>query len=336
MPYTNLLNLSPATVVAVLMDDYSKGNATYSITEILRPPQMGALTRRYAGVIVEDVADRMFALYGQIGHEILERAGKAPREVWRRVYEAAGLPWTDKIPLPLAVEERFTFNVGTVTVTGKPDSLLLWPDLSEDGHVGLLLEDYKFTSVWQVVHGPSAEWVAQLNLYALGLRQTDERGPSELRVQAHLRDWLVSRATYNATYPQKQVAIVPIPLWEPAEAQRFLEERVRLHVTADADLASFGPNMLAQCTSEERWSAQPKWAVMRDGKTRAVRVFDNEVAAVAFTVGNASLHVEHRLGLPRRCQMYCPVGKAGLCPQWEAAKIELKSTLDNEERSSVE
>lgn len=328
MPLTNHLNLPPATVVAILMDDYDKGDARYSITELIRPPQMGALMRAYSGAIVEDVSDRLPSLYGQLMHYLLEQAGKAPREVWENVYNSNGLEWNYvEIPIPLAVEERFTFEVSGVKVSGKPDSVLLYPDRS-------LLEDYKLTMVYQVTHGPSAEWVAQANLYRLGLSLSGSPVPDALQVQAHMKDWSIGRAEWDKAYPQHSVALVPIPVWPLEQTQAFLEERVRLHVEADAALAAGDP--LVPCTDEERWTRPTKWAVTSAGRARALRVYDNADEAGQHAATSDKLTVEVRPGLPRRCSLYCGAGRAGVCQQWEAEKVKWAAELEGEGRSSVE
>jgi hypothetical protein len=63
---------------------------------------------------------------------------------------------------------------------------------------------------------------------------------------------------------------------------------------------------IAPCTPEERWAEGDKWAVMKNGRKTAVRVFDTEIDAenCAGELGN-SYYVEHRPAISRKCGDYC-------------------------------
>ena len=60
------------------------------------------------------------------------------------------------------------------------------------------------------------------------------------------------------------------------------------------------------CTAEERWADADKYAVMKNGRKTAVRVFDTLIEAenCAGELGN-SHYVEHRPAVSRKCGKYC-------------------------------
>lgn len=76
MKLTNKHNLPKAFYRAVKNDTYSKGDADYSSTGLLTPPQQAALRKLHSEDVVEDVSDRVWAIMGTSVHAILEQSAK--------------------------------------------------------------------------------------------------------------------------------------------------------------------------------------------------------------------------------------------------------------------
>ncbi len=75
MRITNRHHLPAAIVQAVSIDPYPHGQTgDISATSLIAPPQLVALKRQFADALEEDAADRIWALFGQSIHAILERA----------------------------------------------------------------------------------------------------------------------------------------------------------------------------------------------------------------------------------------------------------------------
>lgn len=215
MKITNKLGLPDALVAAITNDDYTRGDADLSVTQLIAPPRQVELMRQHADDIEEDAADRIWLLMGKVAHGILERAQSTAIR-----------------------EQRMFADIGGMRISGAFDHLSL-----EDG----ALSDYKTCSVWQVKHAhEKPEWEQQLNCYAY-LATAIGYAVKELRIVAICRDWLKSSAEKYADegYPQHQVAVVRIPLWSYAQQLTFLRERVQLHQQAR--------EQLPLCTAEERW-----------------------------------------------------------------------------------
>lgn len=266
MQITNLTNL-PEPLVSAVSRKREPRPGQISVTELISPPQMRALTLRHWAELTEDASDRIWATMGQLMHKLLEEHGRESNEH--------------------LIEHTLSSEVEGVTVTGTLDLY------QREG----VLTDYKFVSVWTTIDGVKREWEQQLNLYAELLRR-HEYPVNRLQIVAIYRDWSKTRAQ-DSSYPQSQVSVLEVPLWAEGEAAKFLEERVRLHRLAEA-------GELIECTAEERWERPTKYALMKRGRKSALKLFDTLEEARA-AISESSHFVETRQGSSVRCDSYCAV-----------------------------
>jgi hypothetical protein len=282
MKITNKLNLPQPLVAAVTNDGYSKGDADISVTELLSPPRQTALKKLHSDEIEEDASERIFSLLGQVIHGILERAT------------------TEGV-----AERRLSIEVGGWTVSGGMD-------LYNEGGI---LSDYKFVTAYKFKGGVAPkEYEEQLNCYAEILR-SNQHPVTCLQIVAILRDWSKLEAARDPEYPQTQVIIVPVPLWEPERARRFISDRVVLHQQARLTLPL--------CSHDDRWAKPDTFAVTKQGAKRASRVYENEDEAVAHAAQDAKLFVSKRPGSNTRCEHYCAVAK--YCTQFHALDADARA-----------
>ena len=285
MQYTNKLNLPAPIVEAVKRDTYSKGKASYSATGLLRPPQMAALYDNYSDFISKDVSQELWTLFGSAVHLILEGT-KAPEYV---------------------TEERLYCSVEGVRLSGQIDVQHIQPDGSR------VLQDYKTRKAYGVMNNDSDE--KQLNIYRYIAMQNDIE-VSGLQVINLIKDWSRHEAERREGYPPNDIYIQDVPIWSDQKIKSFVEERIRLH-----EDAAKGNAIL--CTDDERWLRDEKFAVMKEGRKRAVRVFDSMKEAEVFITAqkDADKHiVDHRRGQPMRCMSFCDV--RDFCPQFATFKQE--------------
>lgn len=281
MNLTNHHNLPDAIVRAVKGFDAaykaSHGKRSdISVTTIIQPPQIAVLKEKHDEELSEDVSERLWALMGNAVHELLAHSESKENAPERLYGDYAG--WV---------------------VSGEYDRMQI---------VGGLLQDYKFMSVWEVVYGLKADREAQLNCLAQ-LAEDNGRPIKKLSVIAILRDWQQSKAQYDdGNYPKVGLVQVPVPLWPTERRLAYLDERVTLHKNARA-------GQIPPCTDEERWYSGNQWAVMKQGNKKATKVFDEELPARNMAMTDKKFYVEHRPGEYKRCESYCAIGKAGLCPQ---------------------
>jgi hypothetical protein len=232
----------PEPLCRAIMRDTYRKAGHISVTALAKPPQMAYLELQHEDKIQVDVSEEIWMLLGTSTHAILERAGMDNA----------------------LMEERLKVNCCGWVVAGKPDLY------EADG----TLTDFKVTSVFSFLLGDKPDWEAQLNCYALLLRVNGFE-VKKLQILAILRDWTKSRSLADADYPQAQALAKPIPLWSHEKTVAYMEERVKLH---QEGLRGVFP----ECTREERWHKDDKWAVKKKGNKRALRVFPSEWEAEAF------------------------------------------------------
>jgi hypothetical protein len=164
-----------------------------------------------------------------------------------------------------------------------------------------VLSDYKTVTVYKFKGGQAPiEYVQQLNCYAAILRAHGEEVKSA-QIVAILRDWSKLEARRDPAYPQSQVIVVPVTLWPALEAQVFLRERVLAHQQAR--------KTLPECSAEDRWERPTKYALMKQGGKRAVKLYDSQADALVHAATNPALYVQDRPGESIRCAAYCSVSK---------------------------
>ena len=291
MKVTNRLNLPQPIVEVLASDNYSKGSADFSATELIDSPRVKQLTKRHYEDITVDCADLLYQFDGKAVHSLLEQA---------EVSEDVGL-----------IEKRLEVQVGTYTISGAID----YYDVKRG-----VIQDYKRVSTWEVVMGIKEEREQQLNIYA-HLARENGWVVNGLEIVYLFRDWSEARATREKDYPQDRAQCVDIPLWSAAKAQDYLEWRVNLHAQASEE----SDTNLPLCLPHERWEEPTTYAVMKQGRKSAVRATDEKgnkflSQEVATTWMNLNVktrsdhHVETRIGEPRRCLKYCNV--ASFCNQW--------------------
>lgn len=287
MKLTNRFKLPEPIVNAVRNDGYTKGDSDISVTELLSPPRQAALKRQHQSEITEDVSDRIWSLLGQSIHTILERANET------------GI-----------AERRLSIEIEGWRVSGGMDLVCAERTLS----------DYKVSTAYKFKGGIAPpEFEQQLNAYAAILRANGET-IEKLQIVGILRDWSKMESSRDPDYPQSQVVIIPVRMWEANEALSFLRSRVILHKQARISLPL--------CTSEERWAKPDTFAVIKQGAKRASRVYESEEDAIAHAKQDSSLYVQKRPGQNIRCQFYCAASKH--CSQWEVLERPEWQELKND------
>lgn len=267
MRYTNHTFLPQPIFDAVTNDPYDKGDADYSVTGLMTPPRISALTERHRDEIVEDAADRIWSLLGQSIHTILERAERTA-----------------------LAEERLYATIGGKRISGKFDRFVIL-----DG----ILQDYKVTSVYKAMRPVSVEFTIQQNAYLWLLRQNGYT-PKGSQLIYLLRDWHKPTARRDrGNYPPYGVVVQGVEVWGNSTIEAALLQRIHLQTQARLELP--------RCTTEERWAKPDTWAVMKSGAERATKIFTDSAEARNYTAGRGGLEIRQRRGENKRCLDYCPV-----------------------------
>ena len=270
MKVTNKLNMPAAFVNAVSTTRHNAAGC-FSATTLNKGAKEIILSDRHFDEITVDAADSVWAVWGTAVHALLE---SQPDNNFH--------------------EESFKVPVSNSFVTGQVDSYDM-----ENG----VINDWKTASVWKVQFNDFKDWRAQGLTYAWLLQQSGLE-VKKCRFVALLKDHSKTKAKTDSSYPQS-----PVFIYEFDVTAADLEEtaaRILAKVQEIESAYKLDDDAIEPCSAEERWADGEKWAVMKNGRKSAVKVFDNQLDADAMAgeMGNA-YYVEHRPAISRKCGEYC-------------------------------
>ena len=289
MKITNRFDLPDVVVRALVHSDYSRGDSVRSVTQLIDSPRIGILQREHDEEIEQDCVDFLWSRFGTSVHTMFEVAAEGQ----------------DCIS-----EERLFVEHQGWKISGAIDLQHVEPD-------GVIISDYKVTSVWSVIFDKQ-EWHHQLNAYAWMVRHAKGLPVKQARIIAILRDWQRRKAQEDAGYPQSPITIIDIPVWSEDEQDAYMDQRVQLHQDAEFERAIDGD--LPPCSAKERWQKDTTYAVKKQGRARALKIFPNSDAAEIYAASLGDGHsVEERIGESTRCtQNWCRV--AQWCDQFQVGE----------------
>ena len=291
MELTNISNLPKAIERAVNNDPYDSSGSDISTTRLIAPPRIRVLEQRNFDLIKEDVSDRIFSLLGQSVHHIIERA---------------------KLKVDIS-ERRLFYKDDAITngwtLSGQFDYL------TRDGN----LIDFKVTSAWAALDALTNgkdEWENQLNVLDFLCRKNQKdltRYKKEIKVKslsimAILRDWSKLKVMQSDNYPRKQVVMIPVRRWSEEQQEIYVKARIKLHQDVEQS------KELPMCTAKERWRKEDSYAVMKDNRKTAWRLFATKEEAIQFIFSQKMIegkgcNIVFRKGEDVRCQHYCRVNE---------------------------
>jgi len=332
--YTNKLDLPAPLVAALKHDEYSAGHSDYTPSSLQRPAYMQKLEETVEPE--QDVADMVYSMMGKAIHNVIEKAGTGEKSFFS--------------------EERVYTKFEKWTISMQFDSLYL------DAKNGIL-DDYKSCSVYKfkLDHRKSMpaapEWELQLNIGAYILRKggytmnkmwapdeslemilTEKRVPfspihiNQIRIIGILKDYHQSQAKREWQYPQKPIQMRNFSIW----ADEKIEFHIRKRAT-ERDAAKLLPiEEITECSKEEVWASDDKWALMKKNRKSAVKLFNNKANLISHTIEKDLLnaeksqedgpelkgghYIEFRPAERKRCESYCNVSHA--CPFFKKFKEE--------------
>jgi len=270
MIITNKLNLPFGLVKAVSVEKHNAENCI-SATTLLQGIKQILLTERHWDELEDDVSDRIWAIWGQAVHSLLEHEGEND-----------------------FTELEMSYKVGNVTVTGRIDNY--------DMKHGVIC-DYKTASIWKVKYRDFTEWEAQGMIYAWLLNKNGFN-VKKCRFIALLKDHSKTEMMRDRQYPPKPVHVYEfhVTLAGLMKIDSFIKKRLGEY----EKYAGVHDDIIPSCTPEERWDKSTTYAVMKHGRKTAIKLFDNaeEANAKAEELGKECF-VETRKGESTKCRHYC-------------------------------
>ena len=270
MKVTNKLNMPAAFVNAVSTARHNAAGC-FSATTLNKGAKEIILNDRHFDEITVDAADSVWAVWGTAVHALLE---SQPDNNFH--------------------EEFFKVPVSNSFVTGQVDSY----DMEN-----ATIYDWKTASVWKVQFNDFSDWRRQGLTYAWLLQQSGLE-VKKCRFVALLKDHSKTKAKTDSSYPQS-----PVFIYEFDVTAADMEETAARILTKVQEIESaykLDDDAIEPCSAEERWADGEKWAVMKNGRKTAIKLFDNsaDADAMAGEMGNA-YYVEHRPAISRKCGDYC-------------------------------
>jgi hypothetical protein len=270
MKITNNQNLPEGFVKAVSVEKHN-APGSLSATTLIQGLKQVILTDRHWDSLQDDVSERIWAIWGQAVHSLLEHEGESD-----------------------FTEQELSYPVGSITVTGKIDNYNM--------ATGTIC-DYKTASINKVRFSDFSEWYLQGMIYAWLLKKNGF-DVKHCRFITLLKDHSKSEAVRDRSYPQRPLHVYEfqVTLVGLMKIDSFIKNRIREYESYQ----SLHDNDIPPCTPEERWEKASKFAVMKQGRKTAVRLFDEkaEAESMAAELGNPH-YVEIRQGESKRCNHYC-------------------------------
>lgn len=275
MIITNKLNL-PSPFVSLAQRDYVYEPNEYRVTSLLKGIRETILERRHHKEIERDVSDMVWLLFGTAVHNTLEKYQEGKHEL---------------------KEERIKIPFGKYILSGQFD---LYNDKSK------VVTDYKTASVWKIIYGDFEDWRRQILIYAYMLRQIGFAAQNG-QVVAFLKDHSKRDAKYKADYPPYPVEVVRFDFLEEdfIECEEWLTRKFAVIEVSE----KLPDDELPICTSEERFNSGTKYAVMKKGRKRAMRVLDSMEEAEQWVSENDGDEIIVRPGEDKKCADYCAVNQ---------------------------
>jgi len=216
MNTTNLTGIPEFVFRAITHSDYSRGDADFSITELIAPPQIRVLRKAHSKEIEEDVLDKVNLFIGSAVHKAIEAAANGGVEIQ---------------------EKRLFAKVAGVKVSGAVDCYV-----PAESHI----YDVKVVQSSKIKWKSYEEWESQLNCYAY-LCRLHQMPVERLTIVAFIKDWSRAEAESDPRYPRHIIVQVPLSVWPEEQAKAYIRERVRVHIEAMADVS------VHPCSDKDRW-----------------------------------------------------------------------------------
>lgn len=309
---TNNSDISLELAVWLLHDeyDYIKEEKYISVTGLMKPIRQIIIPPRLPPEeYQEDVSDYIARALGHSLHGSIEKAwtvgyAHSLRKLGypQNIIDLVRINPTDEERksnpdiIPVFLEQREIREFNGFRIGGKFDMVT-------EG----IVKDTKSTSVWNWVKGTrDEEHQIQGSLYRWldAGRDMPRITEDHMRVNYIFTDWQGYMTKTNPNYPQKRVAHKDIPLLTLNQTEEWIRHKLN-EIQKHYDTPEF---MLPECTDEELWLSEPKFAYYSDpSKTdgRSTKNFPSLREANQHQSEKGKGIVITTPGTPKRCEQYC-------------------------------
>jgi hypothetical protein len=300
------------TRVAEMERERYSSSGDYSVTDIISPPRLVRLRKRYGSEVEQPLSSVIAAMLGTAVHEYFEKYLKK----W--VFMKTGYAG-------YTFEEQLQVEMLGRNVSGRYD-------IRDD----LDLIDLKTCKVWKKVFDPELiEWTEQQNCYNYLLKEARNIELKRLLITAIYKDWQEGQSLRSSTYPQDQVEEYELVKWPYEVTKEFMETKLAAHIAAE----ELPDEELPACTREERWERfngghQVEYAIMKSSKSnRAMKLIktnlDDALSAAKSMKGiTKESFIEVRYAQRTRCEKWCSVNE--YCNDYKSYASQKKNNTLND------
>lgn len=283
MNFTNKNKFSDEVIKWLLIDEYDYEPGVLSATTLMDPIRKTILKERHREEMEVDVEAFIDRRFGTAVHSSFEKIDYSDREIIQ--------------------EKRYHADVGEYRISGKPDMLV--PLNKSDLY---LIRDIKTASVWAAVYGDKIDdWALQLSIYKYILTQNGIKTLDYAKMIAFYKDWSRKGAEGGGKYPKCKLQEPKIQLLSMEDTEDYIRNQLQ-EIAIAKELPD---DDLPLCTEKELWfkpgndaymqdRGNGKYAHMREGSTRALKVYDDREMCQAAVDQDC-------LGTVVRCPQYCSV-----------------------------
>jgi hypothetical protein len=270
MIITNKLGL-PEGLVKACSTEMHNAPGSLSATTLLKGVKEIILTERHWEELEEDASGRVWAVFGQAVHALMEHEGEND-----------------------FTEEKLSWPMEGITITGRIDNYNM---------AARIISDYKTMSATKIFNNEFHDWEAQGLIYAWLLRNNGFKA-EQCRFIGLIKDHSKRKARYESGYPNSPVFIFEFDVTD--EKIAGIEAYITAVVRAYKNSRALTDDAVEPCSAKQRYE-KIQYAVMREGRKRAAKLFDTEADALAYAAEGQ--YVEKRGGESNKCLYYCPCAK---------------------------
>lgn len=272
MKLTNKNNL-PKVFEKILDSQYESKPNSFGATTLLKPVQEIILERRYSHEMIEDIGNRIPMLIGTAVHDYLERHDD-----------------DDYVEMYLKHE-----IIPNYFVSGKIDKY-------DENSFSVV--DYKTAKVNKIVHEDFDDWRMQGLIYAW-LLYKNKYHVEKIRFIALLKDWSMFAYNHNYSsdryYPDSGVYVYEFKV--DATSIKNIDDYLTNKMTQIRDWQNLKDKDLLEKPIEEKWQPKKTYAVIKNGKKRARKVFDKKDHALQDIRDDET--IEERIESPSKLDLFC-------------------------------
>jgi hypothetical protein len=272
---------------------YSNLGSDYSASELITPPKIVHLRKRYKDIIPLSVpSDQLASFLGTAIHDYFEKC----------LFRVKSRQGEDS---KYIIEKRLWDKFLDRKISGKFD-------VYHDG----TLYDFKKTSAWKWIFGDFQDWEEQLNIYAYFI-YLEKLPINAARIIAIILDWDKNKLR-DRNYPKEMIMQLDVPVWTPEKQKAFIYTKLQVLINCEG----LPDNKLPDCSDKDMWAKETAYAIYYQDVDKAKRVLPDEDSCCRWIADDIAkkntklldYRIVKRPGKRLRCEEYCSV--RGWCEQY--------------------